>query len=112
MSVAGLLGPNGEPLAELLALGPIAVLPEHQRGGIGGALMARSIEIAEARGVPAIVLLGYPEYYVRFGFEPARALGIDPPADWPTDAWMARRGRTWSTRIVGRVRYPDAFGPL
>jgi putative acetyltransferase len=107
-----LLAPTGQGVADLLALGPIGVLPERQRTGIGATLMRRSIEIAEDRGAPALVLLGHPEYYVRFGFEPARALGIEPPADWPDEAWMARRCRRWSRAIVGRVEYPAAFGPL
>ena len=46
--------------------------------------------IAVARGVPALVLLGHPDYW-RFGFEPARALGLLPPAEaWPDAAWMGR----------------------
>ena len=106
-------GADGEPLATVLAIGPIAVLPDLQFRGIGSALMQAASLIAVAREVPALVLLGYPEYYWRFGFVPARAQGLLPPADaWPDAAWMARLLPAWSDEFRGTVRYPEAFGPL
>ncbi|MDX6277612.1 MAG: putative acetyltransferase [Nocardioidaceae bacterium] len=65
-----------------LGLGPISVAPGHQREGIGSALMRATIELATARGEATIVLLGDPDYYERFGFVRADALGIEPPEDW------------------------------
>ena len=87
----------GGRVGEVLAIGPIAVLPEVQFRGVGSALMATAASLAVARAVPALVLLGQPAYYPRFGFEPARGLGLLPPADaWPDDAWMARRLPAWT----------------
>lgn len=104
---------DGERVGEVLALGPIAVLPERQFRGVGSALMATAMSLALARAVPALVLLGHASYYPRFGFSPARALGLLPPADaWPDDAWMARRLPAWSDDMRGTVRYPEAFEPL
>ena len=98
---------------EVLAIGPIAVLPEVQFRGVGSALMATAAGLAVARAVPALVLLGQPAYYPRFGFEPARGLGLLPPAEaWPDDAWMARRLPAWTDALRGTVRYPEAFEPL
>ncbi len=106
-------GQDGEPLAVVLAIGPIAVLPELQLHGIGSALMQAAALLAVARGVPALVLLGYPGYYWRFGYEPARGFGLLPPAEaWPDEAWMARLLPAWSDEFRGIVRYPEAFGPL
>jgi putative acetyltransferase len=103
----------GRTVATVLAIGPVAVRPMVQRRGVGSALMTAALGLAVARVAPALVLLGYPEYYARFGFEPARGLGLDPPADaWPDDAWMARRLPAWDEAMRGTVRYPEAFGPL
>ncbi len=104
---------DGEPVGEVLALGPIAVLPEVQRRGAGSALMVAAVGLAVARAVPAIVLLGHPSYYPRFGFVPARGLGLLPPAEaWPDGAWLARLLPAWSESCRGTVRYPVAFEPL
>jgi predicted N-acetyltransferase YhbS len=63
--------------------------------------------------MPAIVLLGQPAYYPRFGFVSARSAGLEPPADaWPDAAWLAKLLPTWSDEFRGTVRYPRAFEPL
>jgi putative acetyltransferase len=104
---------TGGVAGEVLALGPVAVLPQVQNRGVGSALIATAMSLALARAVPAIVLLGHATYYPRFGFSPARALGLLPPADaWPDDAWMARRLPAWTGTLRGTVRYPEAFEPL
>ena len=60
----------------LLALAPLAVAPDRQRQGIGASLVRASIAIAGARGERAIVLIGHPSYYPRFGFVPAAPRGL------------------------------------
>lgn len=52
-----------------LCVGPLAVLPEHQRKGIGSDLMAHALGVAQAYGRDGAVLMGDPKYYSRFGFE-------------------------------------------
>ena len=59
-----------------LGLGPIAVLPECQRTGIGSRLMRAGLELCRQQGYDFIVLLGDPGYYSRFGFKPARGFGL------------------------------------
>ena len=61
----------------IVMLSPLAVLPAHQRSGIGGALVRTAVEAAEARGEPLVVLEGSPVYYSRFGFEHSLAYGIE-----------------------------------
>ncbi len=103
----------GARVAEVLALGPVGVLPGLQFRGVGSALTTAALSLAMARGVPAVVLLGQPSYYPRFGFVPARSLGLEPPAAaWPDAAWMARRLPAWTEDVRGTVRYPKAFEPL
>ena len=57
-------------------LGPMAVAPAHQRGGIGGELVAAGFAACAARGVGLVFVLGHPTYYPRFGFEPAAPRGF------------------------------------
>lgn len=54
-------------------LGPISVAPEHQRRGVGGALIAEAKAWMTAHGAQGCVLVGNPTYYARFGFAPAPA---------------------------------------
>jgi putative acetyltransferase len=90
-------------------LGPVAVDPARQRQGIGGALVRAAATLATDRGQPVICLLGHASYYPRFGFEPARALGIAPPRPWPDESWMILRLPAWTSEIRGVARFPPAF---
>ena len=104
---------DGGIVATVLAIGPVAVDPAVQRRGVGSALMAAAASLAVARAVPALVLLGHPSYYPRFGFESARSAGLEPPAAaWPDAAWMARLLPAWTDDMRGTVRYHEAFEPL
>jgi putative acetyltransferase len=58
------------------ALGPMAVLPEQQRTGIGSKLVEAGIRALKDAGYPFIIVLGHTNYYPRFGFVPASRLGI------------------------------------
>src|SRR5438105_4392259 len=58
------------------ALGPLAVIPEQQRRGIGSALVQKGLAECRRRGFGSLFLLGSPAYYGRFGFRPAHEFGI------------------------------------
>jgi putative acetyltransferase len=104
---------DGNTVATVLAIGPVAVVPEVQRRSVGSALMHVAASLAMARGVPALVLLGHPSYYPRFGFGSARDAGLAPPTEqWPDAAWMARLLPAWRDDMRGTVHYPEAFEPL
>ncbi len=104
---------DGERVGEVLALGPIGVLPVVQFRGVGSALITAAVSLSIARGVPALVLLGQPAYYPRFGFVSAQSCGLQPPAKaWPDAAWFARLLPAWTDGLRGTVRYPAAFEPL
>lgn len=71
-----------------LIFGPVSVLPECQGKGYGGKLIRFTLEKAREMGYPTVVITGSPEYYSRFGFEPAARHGIcmkglDPSVDAP-----------------------------
>jgi putative acetyltransferase len=55
-------------------LGPVSVLPEYQRQGIGGALIPEGLSRLKGLGARGCCLVGHPEYYKRFGFRNPRGL--------------------------------------
>jgi putative acetyltransferase len=59
-----------------LGLAPLAVLPGHQRRGVGSALVREGLAACRQQGHPFVVVLGHPGYYPRFGFRRASALGL------------------------------------
>ena len=93
---------------EVLALAPMAVLPERQRSGVGSALVTESLQLAAATSYPLVIVLGHADYYPRFGFEPATQLGIEAPFDVPPEAWMGFRLPGYSPDARGTVVYADA----
>jgi len=60
----------------VLNMGPISVLPEYQRRGVGKALIYAMIEKAKKLGYGAILFFGRPEYYPQFGFKEAAEFGV------------------------------------
>jgi putative acetyltransferase len=51
------------------SLGPVSVLPELQRQGIGNALIREGLARLEAQKARGCCLVGHPEYYKTFGFQ-------------------------------------------
>jgi predicted N-acetyltransferase YhbS len=93
-----------------LCLGPVAVLPEHQRTGAGAAAVRAALDAATARGERYVVVLGHPTYYPRFGFTRASAHGIGVTFDVPDEALMALALDPGHPLPAGTVRYPAPFG--
>jgi len=87
---------------------PLSVTPSHQRRGIGSALVVEALRLADAAGEPVVLLLGHPDYYPRFGFEPATPYGILAPHDFGP-AWMVARLSAWEPSYRGQVTFPPAF---
>ena len=71
-----------------VGLGPMAVLPEYQRKGIGSRLIREGIQRIREGGSPFIVVLGHAEYYPRFGFVPASRYGVRCLWEVPDDVFM------------------------
>jgi putative acetyltransferase len=90
-----------------LALAPMAVLPASQNRGVGSALVRRGLADAREQGHHVVIVLGHPAYYPRFGFVPARPLGVRPPFDVPDDAFLVV-GLTDGALdgLAGDVRHP------
>jgi predicted N-acetyltransferase YhbS len=81
------IGAGGAPA---LLLGPVAVHPTRQGEGIGGLLIASSLEAAAGDGWQRVVLVGDEPYYRRFGFTRAAARGLDYPPPTNPDRLLAR----------------------
>ncbi|MDA3629923.1 N-acetyltransferase [Saccharopolyspora sp. WRP15-2] len=95
-----------------LALGPIGVLPDLQRSGVGAALMHAVLGAADALGEPVVVLLGHLDYYPKFGFEPAQEHGITPQVpDWASH-FQVRTLASYDPAIRGEFAYPKPFMEL
>lgn len=94
-----------------MALGPMAVLPERQRQGIGTRLVEHGLEIIRDRYCPFVVVVGHPEYYPRFGFERSSKYGL--ASEWenmPDEAFMiAVLDREAMQGVSGIVKYRQEF---
>jgi len=68
----------------VMGLAPVAVLPELQNQGVGSSLVRSGLEACRASGTELVFVLGHPDYYPRFGFQPVGSLGFhfkDPKLD-------------------------------
>jgi putative acetyltransferase len=67
-----------EPLAGTVGLGlaPLAVLPDHEKHGVGRRLVQNGLAECHRWGAGFVVVIGDPPYYTRFGFEPAEKHGL------------------------------------
>lgn len=67
---------DGEPAGDMIAFGPVSVLPDMQGRGIGKRLISETLTRAKALGFGAVMITGNPGYYHKFGFEPAGRCGL------------------------------------
>ena len=85
-------------------LAPLGVAPAVQGQGVGSALVLESLEHLRKLGTGLVFVLGHPEYYPRFGFEPAGQYGLLAPyplAEKVAAAWMVRE---LTPGCLGRVK--------
>lgn len=104
-SALALVGP--EDALAAAALAPVSVTPEQQRAGTGGALIRAGNEACRAQGLAAIVVLGHPAYYPRFGFEASAAETLQAPFSGP--AFMALALKSGALQTPRTARYAPAF---
>ena len=99
---------GGKPVRSL-ALAPLSVQPGRHRQGIGGALIREALGRAQRQGWQAVIVLGHPTYYPRFGFSAALARPLVSP--FSGDAFMALELTPGALQGgAGRVVYPSPFG--
>ena len=98
--------------SEILALGPMSVVPSQSHRGIGSELIEAAVARAKPLCFAAIVVAGHPDYYQRFGFKPAREWGITCNLPIPEDALTAMELVKGALAGGGRVEYPELFKAL
>ncbi|HNE03922.1 MAG TPA: N-acetyltransferase [Anaerolineales bacterium] len=93
-----------------VALGPMAVLPAHQKQGVGSTLIRTGLKELLALGHNVVIVLGHPEYYPRFGFKHSKPLGIQWEINVPEEVFMVAELSTGAlSGRMGIVRYHSAF---
>ncbi len=94
---------------DALSLAPMAVLPSHQRQGIGTKLVESGLAACREQGHRIVVVLGHPEFYPRFGFSADQAQELESPFGGG-EAWMALELSEDALRgIEGRIEYSPPF---
>ena len=110
-SPATILAGNNE--LKVASLAPMAVVPGFQCRGVGSMLVQHGLEACRQAGYRAVIVVGHPSYYPRFGFSHGLVAGLANPFT-ATEAFMGlelARG-SLSDLGEGRVVYPDAFNQL
>lgn len=101
---------NGDPELCFMGLAPMAVSPRHQNKGIGSALVRAGLDRCSEIGVGAVVVLGHPSFYPRFGFLPAARFGIRSEYGVPEEAFMLLQLQRDALRgASGTARFHPAF---
>lgn len=85
-------------------LGPISVSPDFHGQGIGGALIQEGLDHLRMAGARGCVVLGDPNYYMRFGFEPDLAIRFE---DAPPEFFM--RMSLDGSLASGSIAYHEGF---
>lgn len=94
-----------------LALAPLAVDPAHQKQGIGTALTKAGLVAAQQNGWEAVIVLGQPDYYQRFGFSPDLGAGFDSPFAGPYLMGLELARNSLSGQ-KGKIIYAEPFTKL
>jgi len=104
---------SGNADTKIAGLAPLAVSPTHQCAGIGSKLVGEGLDRCKDQGFVAVVVLGDPNYYHRFGFSSSSRFGIDCEYNVPEGIFMAMELEP--NALVGRsgtVKYHKSFDSL
>jgi predicted N-acetyltransferase YhbS len=103
---------NEQKQFQILVLGPVSVLPEFQKQGIGCDLIKAGHQKAIECGFNSVILIGHPQYYPRFGYKPASGWGIKTHYQLPSDdVFMAvELAENALKNVSGTVIFPPEFG--
>lgn len=97
---------------EVIVLAPIAVMPSHQKRGVGSKLIQEGLKRCAELGYEFVFLIGHPTYYPKFGFKPAKNYGFElKQFRVPDEVFMfcdLKEG-TATQQIKGELVYPKSF---
>ena len=97
------------PRLNAVGLAPVGVLPDYQRQGIGSRLIREGLRRCQEAGYEAVVVLGNPAYYSRFGFVRARGHGLDNDYYADEDFMVIELKPNALEGIRGTVKYQPEF---
>lgn len=101
---------SGQPSLRIMGLAPMSVAPEHQRKGIGSALVRAGLEQCKQLDFGGVVVLGHPAYYPRFGFSSSVRFGITCEYEVPEEVFMVLELQAGFLRAAsGKIKYHAAF---
>jgi putative acetyltransferase len=92
------------------ALAPVAVEASRRYRGIGSALIDAGLGMLGEEGVDYVFVAGDPDYYERFGFDPA--VGARFASPYSGEAWMGLSLRDGPLPKRGEARHARAFAML
>lgn len=98
---------------KIIGLAPMAVLQQYQNKGIGSKLVKTGIELCQSKGYDAVVVLGHPDYYPKFGFVPSITYGIKSEYEVPDEAFMILELVSGSLKgHQGVIKYHESFNSV
>ncbi len=101
------------PDIKIMGLGPMAVLPIWQGKGVGTKLVNEGLRSCLKSGYKAVVVLGHPEYYPRFGFKSSVNFGIHSKYNVPEEVFMVKELQQGALdEVTGTVKYHQVFDEL
>lgn len=110
-SIISLLSKKG--VIPTIALAPMAVKPEYQNSGIGSALVKKGLNKCKSLGYQHVFVLGHPNFYPKFGFQPSKIFGVNAPFPVPDEVFMAIELEQGSLNgLEGKIEYPPAFNAV
>ena len=94
---------------DAVCLAPMAVVPSHQRRGVGGALIGRGVDEVRGLGERLVIVRGPSQLLPAFRVRVRRQPRLTSP--FPSEAFMAMELAPGAlAQAAGAVRYPAPFG--
>lgn len=98
---------------KILGLAPMAVLSQYQNKGIGSKLVETGLERCKSLGYDAVVVLGHPNYYPKFGFVSSVKYGIKSEYNVSDEVFMILELTPDSLKHhEGVIKYHEAFNSV
>jgi putative acetyltransferase len=98
-----------QPRLQAVGLAPVAVLPSYQKQGIGSRLIREGLQACREAGDDAVMVLGNPAYYSRFGFGRARDYGLGNDYNAAEAFMVIELNRGVLEGVSGTVKYQPEF---
>ena len=104
---------GNENKLKLMGLAPMAVFSQYQSKGISSQLVQAGLEHCQTLGYDAVVVLGHPNYYPKFGFSPSVKYGIKSEYEVPDEVFMILELTPGSLKNhEGVIKYHEAFNSV